>query len=492
MQTTDFIVIGSGIAGLNFALKASKFGHVTIITKKEIAESNTNYAQGGIAAVLEKTDSKANHIEDTMKAGAFYNNKEAVEIMVNEGPELVLELAELGVNFQKKESGNIKLTREGGHSNRRIAFSGDTTGAEIEKVLVKKIKNDTNIDVLEHTFVSELINKDNTVIGVTYFDEHTFEAKNIFAKATILASGGAGQIYYPHTTNPEISTGDGIAMGLKVGCSTKDMEFIQFHPTALFKKGLPTFLLSESLRGEGAKLVNSTGKRFMHKYDERLELSPRDIVARAIVSEEENGPVYLDMRDFDMEKFQTHFKKIYETLTNYGMDPKKELIHISPSAHYTIGGIKVDMYGYTGVNRLFAFGEVACTGVHGANRLGSNSLLEGLVFSNRVIKKLPNILKNKVITTSTKNTLSHNCNIAEIRNIRDSLTITMWKYVGIIKNIDDLKFALKKIQNLKENIERYKCLSKIYFETNNMILVSLEVIKSAIKRKKSLGAHFLA
>jgi L-aspartate oxidase len=485
MITTDFLVIGSGIAGLNFALKASEFGEVIVVTKKEIAESNTNYAQGGIAAVLDKADSFEEHIKDTLIAGHYHNDKKAVEIMVKEGPDLVRELASLGVDF------DFELTKEGGHSQRRIAFSGDTTGAEIEKILVKKVRENKKINVLEHTFVADLIKENDEVLGAFIFDSTKNLKENIFAKATILATGGAGQIYYPHTTNPEISTGDGLAMGCLVGCETKDMEFFQFHPTALFKKGLPTFLLSESLRGEGALLRNVNGELFMSKYDKRKELAPRDIVARAIVREEKKGPVYLDMRHFDMDLFKNHFKNIYKTLTDYGIDPQQELIPISPAAHYTIGGLKVDMHGATGIKKLYAFGEVACTGVHGANRLGSNSLLEALVFSNRITSKLENLKKENIKTINYEFDEGI-CDLSSLRRIRDMITNLMWKYVGIERNTEELKTVLKKIEELSQEISAYKCLNRLYFETRNIIIVSQLVVSAAIKRTSSLGVHVIS
>ena len=488
---TDFLVIGSGIAGLNFALEASKFGRVSVVTKKQIMESSTNYAQGGIAAVLKKTDSFEKHIEDTLKAGSFHNDKDAVRIMVEEGPELIRKLAEIGVPFQKKSSGEIALTREGGHSERRIAYCGDLTGQEIEKALVKEIYSKENIEIFENTFVTDLITKNSKVIGINILDENNKKIKQIFAKAVILASGGASQVYYPHTTNPEISTGDGIAMGILAGCKIKDMEFFQFHPTVLFKKGLPTFLLSESLRGEGALLRNFEGKEFIDKYDKRKELAPRDVVARAIVEEEKKGTVYLDMRHFEKSSFEKHFKRIYKTLTNYGLNPMKDLIPISPSAHYTIGGIEVDMFGFTGIERLYAFGEVTCTGVHGANRLGSNSLLEALVFSHRICQKLSKIIENKIETDSQNIEIKTTCELKKLREIRDFLTILMWNNAGIIRNMKDLKKGLSKIEKLEKKIEQYKCANRLYFETRNMILVSKKVVLAALKRKENLGTHFI-
>jgi len=482
---TDFLVIGSGIAGLNFALKAANFGEVIIATKKEIAESNTNYAQGGIAAVLDKSDSFEKHIKDTLEAGHYHNNKEAVEIMVKEGPALVRELANLGVNF------NLELTKEGGHTKRRIAYSGDTTGAEIERVLVEKVRYHKNIKVLEHTFVANLITKDNEVLGAFVFDNTKELKENIFAKATILATGGAGQAYYPHTTNPEISTGDGIAMGILAGCKLKDMEFFQFHPTALFKKGLPTFLLSESLRGEGALLRNVKGELFMDKYDKRKELAPRDLVARAISKEEKKGPVYLDMRHFDKKLFKDHFKNTYKILCDYGINPEEELIPISPAAHYTIGGIEVDMYGFTGVKKLYAFGETACTGVHGANRLGSNSLLEALVFSNRIIQKISDLKKNKIKKINYNPKFKSNKDLNKIRKTRDMLTNSMWENVSIKRKEINLKNTLKIVEYLESDLDSYKSLSYDYFETRNMLLASKAIIKSAINRKESLGSHFI-
>ncbi|MBT4055835.1 L-aspartate oxidase, partial [Candidatus Peregrinibacteria bacterium] len=379
MNRTNFLIIGSGIAGLNFALHAAKKGHVTILTKKKVAESNTNYAQGGIAGVLDKLDSANQHIEDTFNAGARHGKKKAIKFMVEKSKEAITRLIELGVEFEK-EHGKLKLTREGGHSHRRIAYVGDYTGQEIENILIKRVREHPNIEIVENAFALDLLKKRKTIYGASFTKNNNIDY--IFADAVILATGGIGQLYQ-HTTNPKITTGDGIAMAIRAGATTKDLEFTQFHPTALNKRRTPLFLLSETLRGEGAKLKNTTGARFMHKHSPKLkELASRDIVARAIYSESKDGPVTLDISHKSRDFLKKRFPKIYAELRKYKLDLAKDLIPVIPAAHYTCGGIKTNLKGRTNLNRLFAFGEAACTGVHGANRLASNSLLEALVFSN--------------------------------------------------------------------------------------------------------------
>jgi len=377
---TNFLVIGSGISGLNFALHAAKKGHVTIVTKKKIAETNTNKAQGGIAAVINEKDSFKKHIEDTLKAGAFHNDKKAVKFMIEKGPEAITRLVELEVEFER-EHGRLKLTKEGGHSGARISYVGDFTGQEIESILVKRVRQHPNIDIFENTFAVDLVVENKKVYGAKIILRNK-RVDYIFADAIIIATGGVGQVY-KHTTNPAIATGDGIAIAQRAGAVIKDMEFIQFHPTSFAKSASPKFLLSEALRGEGAVLTNSNEEKFVN------ELSPRDIVARAIYKESEKGSVYLQFKTHsanEKEKIKKRFPKIYNQLKKYGLDLSKDKIPVVPAAHYLCGGIKTDLHGRTNIKNLYAFGETTCTGVHGANRLASNSLLEAVVFSNQVIK----------------------------------------------------------------------------------------------------------
>jgi len=361
----QFIVVGSGLAGLTSALTLAKYGQVLLISKASLKDCATNLAQGGIAAVTTDEDSFSSHIKDTLKAGAFHNQKKTVEILVKEGPKAIKWLQQQGVVFDKNPG------LEAAHSYRRVMRISDFSGREIEKALLKKIKQNKNIKVLENCFVVDLIVKNKECVGVK-------TKENIYGGKIILATGGVGQIF-AYTTNPKVATGDGLAMAYRAGCKIKDLEFIQFHPTALKDNSSPLFLLSESLRGEGAYLVNEKGERFIS------ELAPRDVIARAIVKEQEKGQVYLDIRHKKGKFIKKRFPNIYQELKKRGFDLTKEQIPITPAAHYSCGGIKVDEYGRTNIKNLFAFGEVAYTGAHGANRLASNSLLEAVVFPRRLV-----------------------------------------------------------------------------------------------------------
>lgn len=477
---TDFIVIGSGIAGLNFALEASKYGKVTLLTKKDMMESNTNYAQGGIAAVLDKHDSYESHIEDTLKAGCYHNDAKAVEFLVKEGPKMIKKLLELGTPFEQK-SGVLKLTREGGHSCRRVAYSGDATGHAIEKTLVESVKENENISVLENAIATEFIVKNKKCYGVQYLEGK--KVKEVYGKATILATGGAGQLF-KKTTNPDIATADGFAMAHRSGAKLEDIEFIQFHPTALNKNGATPFLISEAVRGEGGKLKNSKGKRFMHKYHEMEELAPRDIVARAIAKEAENGEVVLDLSHEDAEFLKTRFPTIYEKMLEYGIDMTKQPIPVLPAAHYMCGGVKVNLKGETNIKNLYAFGEVARTGVHGANRLASNSLLESIVFSNQIL----NVVKNlegevKEIKTSKPEYIE-----IDTYDVKKEIQEVMWQYVGLTRNEKGLKTAIRKLGKIEKKLPQG--VNRELIEARNMVQVGRLIVKAALKRKKSLGCHF--
>ena len=477
---TDFIVIGSGIAGLNFALEASKYGKVTILTKKDMMESNTNYAQGGIAAVLDKQDTYESHVQDTLKAGCYHNDVKAVEFLVKEGPKMIKKLLELGTPFEQK-SGVLKLTREGGHSCRRVAYSGDATGHVIEKTLVEKVRANKNISVLEETIATELIVKDKKCYGVQYLQGK--KVKEVYSKAVVLATGGAGQLF-KKTTNPDIATADGMAMASRAGAKLEDLEFIQFHPTALNKTGAPPFLISEAVRGEGGQLKNSKGERFMDKYHEMKELAPRDIVARAIAKEAENGEVTLDISHEDPEFIKTRFPTIYNKLLEYGIDMTKQAIPVLPAAHYMCGGVKVNLKGETNIKNLYAFGEVSRTGVHGANRLASNSLLESIVFSNQVlevIKKLED--KIETVRIPKPEYVEYNTDKAKKR-----IQHVMWKYVGLVRNEKGLKTAIKELNKIEKRLP--EGVNQELVEAKNMVQTSKLVAKAALKRKKSLGCHF--
>lgn len=494
----NFLIIGSGISGLNFALNAAKKGKVLIVTKKKIVDSNTNFAQGGIAAVLEKTDKVSQHVKDTLEAGAHHNDKKAVKFMVKNSTSAIYKLIELGVEFEK-ENNKLKLTKEGGHNHRRIAYVGDYTGQAIEKVLIKRVKENKNIEILEDSFALKLIIKNKTCYGAQIIHKNKIE--NIFANQTILATGGLGQLF-KSTTNPLIATGDGIAMAVDAGCKTKDLEFIQFHPTALDTNISPKFLISETVRGEGGKLINSKGIRFMDKIHPLKELAPRDIVAREIYKEmgkNKTNKIYIDITHKSEEYLKKRFPQIFAKLKKYGCNMAKYLIPITPAAHYECGGIKTDLNGRTNIKNLFAFGEVTCTGVHGANRLASNSLLEALVFSNQIIKKLkiepiPKNLKIKIPRLESQN--SKNTKLA--KSLKSEIKKIMWKYAGIVRDrtlikkegIPEIKKIIKILDKQNFNTVEEKTNQEIA-EASNMAVTGLLILQAAYKRKKSLGCHFV-
>src|ERR671928_1711393 len=383
---TDFIVVGSGIAGLRAAIELAQSGaRVTVLTKDRTSESNTEYAQGGIAVALSEEDEVALHEEDTLRAGAGLCDAEAVRVMVEDGPRYIQELIDWGTEFDR-EAGRLVFTQEAAHSRRRILHAhGDSTGREIVRSLIARARREREIAFVAHAATDALLVGDGRVRGVRYVDPLVRAPRELWARAVVLASGGAGQVFL-HTTNPEVATGDGMAMAYAAGAELADMEFVQFHPTALNLEDAPRFLLSEAMRGEGGVLRNALGKRFMTRYHERAELPPRDVVTRSIVAEmgrTATRTVFLDMTAFDAAYLRRRFPKIYRTCLQYGLDLAREPIPVSPAAHYVMGGVRTDLEGRTTLGGLYAAGEAACTGVHGANRLASNSLLEGLVFGAR-------------------------------------------------------------------------------------------------------------
>ncbi|MEK7528556.1 MAG: L-aspartate oxidase [Patescibacteria group bacterium] len=487
---TKIVVIGSGIAGLNFALGAAQRGiPVLLITKKQLTSSATNFAQGGIAAVLEKTDSFKQHVTDTMEAGAYHNNKRAVEYMVRRGPSAIRRLMECGVSFSSKE-GHLMLTREGGHRARRVAFVGDYTGKEIERTLVQKTRAHSLITIWENSFGIDLVIEKKRCIGISVF--HDGKVVDVLAGLTVLSTGGLGQIY-EHTTNPAISTGDGIAMAYRAGARFLDLEFIQFHPTALNIPKTQMFLISEAVRGEGGVLRNSKGKRFMVTRHELAELAPRDLVARAIFEESSSGPVYLDVRHMNPHEMKIRFPQIYQKLRENGINPTHDMIPITPVAHYSCGGVAVNLNGETTIKNLLAFGEVAGTGVHGANRLASNSLLEAVVFSDAALDlvanrkiKIPNRTKKTNIPAYKSLTPAERRNISVVRR---KLKIIMWNKVGIYRTTECLKKAIEELKELGRNLDQYSFFNPHLQETRNMIQAGLLVALAAYKRKKSLGCH---
>ena len=505
----DFLVLGSGSAGLTAAIKAAEFGTVGIITKDNKSEANTAYAQGGIASVLAATDSFEKHVEDTLVAGAGLCRKEAVETIVKEGPAVIRELVEMGAMFTK-ENGEYHLGKEGGHSANRIVHADDMTGKEIERVLVNSAMAHTNIEILEHHYALELITEHHLGKNVTRYDRircfgaYVLDTKTggvhrALAKTTILATGGTGQVYL-HSTNPKIATGDGIAMAYRAKARISNMEFIQFHPTSLCIPEADSFLISEAVRGHGGILRNSAGEAFMEKYDDRKELAPRDIVARSIDDQlEKRGDdcVYLDVTHLDAEDIISSFPNIHSTCLSYGINITKDLIPVVPAAHYNCGGVVTDLNGQTSIKGLFACGETACTGVHGANRLASNSLLEALVFAGRAVKKAARHIhelsyKENIPEWDESNTenpaewilISHN---------KQELQHIMWDYVGIVRSDLRLERAMRRLRLLDEEVEHFYHRTKVsapLCELRNLIGVAFLIVRSAMMRKESRGLHY--
>lgn len=487
----DVAIIGSGIAGLSCALTlAQNNKRVVLITKKHLIASATNYAQGGIAAVLSQLDSVKTHIEDTLIAGAHHNKIEAVKQMAEEGKMAVEWLLECGVPFATL-SGELQLTREGGHSMRRIAFVGDYTGKAIEQTLVRRCRKEKNITILTDTFASNLYIKKGICHGVEIGQTGSKKTTLITAEAVVIATGGVGQVY-AHTTNPRISTGDGIAMAYRAGAKVRDLEFMQFHPTAFIYKGKTKFLLSEALRGEGAILRNSNAVAFMKNYDTRKELAPRDIVARAIFQEEKTGPVYLDLRHLDYHMVHARFPTLSTLVARYGLDLAQDLIPISPAAHYMCGGIEVTLHGETNIKNLYCFGEAAYTGVHGANRLASNSLLEAVVFARSVSKTLVKTNRAQKIKIHFTSRPLHHLSLKEMKNIhtiQQKLRKIMWNNVGVVRTHAELITASNGIKSLITELAKNKT-SILSIETNNMLTVALLITKAARARPTSLGCHY--
>ncbi|MDA0986389.1 MAG: L-aspartate oxidase [Bacteroidetes bacterium] len=506
-ETSNFLVIGSGIAGLTFALNAAKLGSVTIITKKEKRESNTNYAQGGIASVFSNDDSFESHINDTLIAGAGICNEKRVEILVKEGPIRVKELLNFGAEFTF-EGDEIQLRREGGHSHNRIVHANDLTGKEIERVLLQKISENKNIKILENHICVDLLTEHQTINsnfqkrcwGVYALDVNANKIKIFKSNVTILATGGVGQVYL-HTTNPLIATGDGIAMSYRAGAKISNMEFIQFHPTSLFNSGSPSFLISEALRGAGAILKNKNGEDFISKYDIRGSLASRDIVARAIDSElKQSGEqyVYLDATHIDKQLLKNTFPNIYDKCLSLKIDITKEMIPVVPAAHYCCGGVYTTENGETSIIGLYAIGEVAMTGVHGANRLASNSLLEALVFSYRAFNKIKEVGDYKTNLPEIKEwndsgTINNQEWILIAHNRKEIQTLMM-DYVGIVRSKIRLERAKDRINLiLNEILEFYKRtkVTEELIELRNLAIVANLIISSALSRNESRGLHYI-
>jgi len=510
---TDFLVLGSGIAGLFFALKASKLGEVIIITKSKISETNTTFAQGGIASVTNKVrDNFQKHIEDTLIAGDGICNIDAVKTVVENAPDRIQELIDVGTIFDKKNDGNYDLAKEGGHSEHRILHYKDITGKEIERALVEKVRNTKNIKIYENHFAIDFITQHHlgqTVTrhmeGIQCFGSYVLDIENkkiktFLSKTTFLATGGIGNIYQT-TTNPIIATGDGVAMAYRAKAIIENMEFIQFHPTALFEpEERPSFLITEALRGFGAILKTMDGKEFMHKYDERGSLAPRDIVARSCDNEMKirgDDFVYLDASKTDHEELLNHFPNIFDKCLSIGIDIRKDLIPITPAAHYLCGGVKTDLKGRTTINNLYAAGEVASTGLHGANRLASNSLVEAIVFADIAINNAGENfhkikLKNNIPEWDFKGTKLAEEMILITQEFKELQQI-MTNYVGIVRSNLRLERALSRLEILykeTETLYRRSIPSKEICELRNAINVGYLIIKMAKRRRESRGLHY--
>ena len=511
MQTSDFLVIGSGIAGLSFSLWAAEYGSVIIITKKERADTNTNHAQGGIAAVFSEDDSFELHITDTLNAGVGLCHRDVVELIVREAPKKIKELVKWGVHFTQSTGHTFDLGREGGHSRNRIVHAKDHTGMTMEQALLEQVKAHPNILTYENHIAIEFITEHHfknsykkptkpCCYGVYALDGLTNIVKVFQAKVTLLSSGGTGQVYL-HTTNPDIATGDGIAMAYRAGAFIANLEFMQFHPTALWHTVGNSFLISEAVRGFGGVLRTRDGNAFMKDVHPLADLAPRDIVARAIDRELKNRGedcVYLDVTHRPAEEIRNRFPHIYNQLLPLKIDMTKEPIPVVPAAHYMCGGVVTDIHGRSTIQNLYVTGEASCTGVHGANRLASNSLLEALVFSNQAFKSGIESLKSSqksipdVPRWDDKGTFNHDEWVL-IAHDQKEVQRLMWDYVGIVRSDQRLKRAQRRIQLIAEEVESFYKTTKVtapLLELRNICCTALLMIRSALYRKESRGLHF--
>jgi L-aspartate oxidase len=512
--TADFLVLGAGVAGLMFALEAARHGRVLVVTKTDKEESNTRYAQGGIAAVWSAEDRLEEHVDDTLVAGAGLCRRDAVEQTVREAPERVRALIDLGVQFSRREmnANEYDLHREGGHSKRRILHADDLTGAEIVRALLAAADAEPNIEILEHHHAVDLITHNSLarrtgavpeepdrVLGAYLLDAKTGEVRAVSAKIVALCTGGAGKVYL-YTTNPDIASGDGVAMAWRAGARVANMEFVQFHPTCLYHPHAKSFLISEALRGEGGKLVLHTGERFMPRYDERGELAPRDVVARAIDAElKRRGDdcVYLDMRHLDRAALVHKFPNIYARCLELGIDMATTPIPVVPAAHYFCGGVQTDLSGESSIKNLFAIGECACTGLHGANRLASNSLLEALVYAKHAvalsIERLPDTPVETGIPPWDPGRAVDSDEQVVITQTWDEIRRFMWNYVGIVRTTRRLLRARSRVEAVQEEIYDYYWdfrLTAPLLELRNLATVADLVIESALRRRESRGLHY--
>jgi L-aspartate oxidase len=506
-ETVDFLVLGGGAAGLSFALEAASAGSVLVLTKRVRSEGATQYAQGGVASVLGPDDDFEHHVEDTLVAGAGLCRREAVEVTVREGPERIRWLVGLGVELDREPGGAFHLTREGGHSRRRVAHAKDTTGREIERALLAACAA-RGIRIVEDQVAVDLVTSGklglggpNRCLGAYVLDRESGEVSAVRAAVTVLATGGAGKVYL-YTSNPDVATGDGVAMAWRAGAAVANMEFFQFHPTCLYHPSAKSFLISEALRGEGGILRNRAGEAFMARYDPRKELAPRDIVARSIDAEiKRRGDdcAFLDMTHLPKAFLLDHFPHIHQTCKEFGIDMTVQPIPVVPAAHYQCGGVVTDLRGATSIPRLLAAGEVACTGLHGANRLASNSLLEGLVFGHRAAQaaselvaaaradapEIPDWNPGDALDPDEGVVVTHNWD--EVRRL-------MWNYVGIVRTGKRLDRARSRLQTLRAEIREYYWQYKLtpdLVELRNLAEVAMLIVECARRRKESRGLHYL-
>ncbi|MCB9645552.1 MAG: L-aspartate oxidase [Deltaproteobacteria bacterium] len=527
----DDLIIGSGIGALSYALTASDQGRdVLIVTKRALNEANTRYAQGGIAAVMRSEDSFDDHVQDTLRAGAGLCRREVVDLVVSEGPRAIERLVELGIRFDKtgdvtaaqadaEESGAYDLTREGGHSHRRVLHSGDITGAEIMRGLEAAVRSRSNITVLEEHCAVDLLTTrkveglrtgpahrppadENRCLGAYVLDETTGQVKTFLAKVTLLATGGAGKVYL-YTSNPDVATGDGIAMAYRVGAEVANLEFIQFHPTCLFHPKAKSFLISEALRGEGGILRRMDGTRFMEAYHPMKELAPRDIVARAIDTELKrtgDDHVQLDMTHEDPDFLAKRFPSIHETCMSFGVDMRTQPIPVVPAAHYVCGGVRTDLDGESTIPGLYVAGEAACTGLHGANRLASNSLLEATVFGFRAAHASRKYIEQPAPDASavpdwdTGNAVPSDERVVITQNW-DEIRRFMWNYVGIVRTNRRLQRAQRRIETIREEVREfywYATVTRDLLELRNITTVAELIVNCALKRRESRGLHYNA
>lgn len=511
MDAFDFIIVGSGVAGLSAALHASAHGRVAVLTKRGALDSNSNWAQGGVACVTSEQDSIEAHVRDTLIAGAGLCRREAVETIVTEGPARIAELVAWGVQFDQREDAQGKvefdLTREGGHSKRRVLHSADATGREITEKLLAEVRRHPNITLLENHFAVDLITSSKLgllsqerVLGLYVLDESNGEVRTLRCQRVILATGGCGRVYL-YTTNPPVASGDGVAMAWRAGAQVANMEFVQFHPTCLYHPVKRSFLITEAMRGEGARLIGADGREFMQRYDERGSLAPRDIVARAIDHEikRTGGPcVYLDISYREPQFILAHFPNIHRACLEVGIDITREPIPVVPAAHYQCGGVLTDINGLTSIRGLAAVGEVACTGLHGANRLASNSLLECLVLAQRAVGQLSALAPIEEaqlppIAPWRSGDAVDNDELVVIYHNWDEIRRLMWDYVSIVRTSKRLQRAAARLRNLRHEVQEFYWNFRItseLLELRNLVETASLIVECAIRRHESRGLHY--